>query len=212
MANKFEIASFNLFNFAKKFWDMFGDPTPKDVEIPQKDENGDIVVYTSPNRAKIFSEKTKLIVAFMSAPYSFNSYFKNNWKFAHLFLESDRIPPETENEYFEFVKDGEYFIGIKIKKTGIYEARYLQRGNNDSGYGGVGIDGSRSILEDRYGNNAGPWIHSHSVGANNFTESFYFGRLDTDEVLTAGSAFSDKLMWGGDAFLGQVYLRLVKEL
>ena len=52
MANKFEIANFNLFEFSKRFWDMFGDTTPKDVSIPQKDANGNIVNYLSPNRAK----------------------------------------------------------------------------------------------------------------------------------------------------------------
>ena len=52
MANLFEIASFNLHEFAKRFWDTYGNPTQMDVQVPQKDANGNVTIYSVPNRAK----------------------------------------------------------------------------------------------------------------------------------------------------------------
>jgi len=45
-----------LYNIAeqnRRAYQMFYDPTPQDVELPQLDENGNLITVTIPNRAKI---------------------------------------------------------------------------------------------------------------------------------------------------------------
>ena len=54
MAN-FDIASFNLLNWANSVADLY-DSTPKDVEITQKDDNGNLFTKTIANRGKFKQE------------------------------------------------------------------------------------------------------------------------------------------------------------
>ena len=54
MAN-FDIASFNLLNWANSVADLY-DSTPKDVEITQKDNNGNLITKTIANRGKFKQE------------------------------------------------------------------------------------------------------------------------------------------------------------
>ncbi len=54
MAN-FDIASFNLLNWANSVVDLY-DSTPKDVEITQKDTNGNLFTKTIANRGKFKKE------------------------------------------------------------------------------------------------------------------------------------------------------------
>ena len=51
MASNFDIASFNLLNWANSVVDLY-DSTPKDVEITQKDNNGNLFTKTIANRGK----------------------------------------------------------------------------------------------------------------------------------------------------------------
>jgi hypothetical protein len=51
MALPFDIANFNLVNFANAYNDLF-DSTPKDVQVQLKDSNGNIVTKTVANRGK----------------------------------------------------------------------------------------------------------------------------------------------------------------
>ena len=51
MANSFDIASFNLINWANSVVDLY-DSTPKDVEIVQKDNNGNLFTKAIANRGK----------------------------------------------------------------------------------------------------------------------------------------------------------------
>ena len=51
MANSFDIASFNLVNWANSVADLY-DSTPKDVEIIQKDNNGNLFTKDIANRGK----------------------------------------------------------------------------------------------------------------------------------------------------------------
>ena len=43
--------AWNFWELSKRFYDYFFNPTPMNVDIPQKDENGNIVTVSSPNRA-----------------------------------------------------------------------------------------------------------------------------------------------------------------
>ena len=164
---------------------------------------------------KLMAEKL-LAVAFLSAPNSYNAQYKNNWTYAHLFINGDRIDPASTNDYFEFIKDGDYYTGIKVLKDGIYECFYTQRGNGDDNgqYGCVSLNGDRDALEDKYGDNAGPWIHDHSGGDNNYSKSYYFGKLSAGDIISGGSDLNDDgyMKWGDNAFYGQVSVKLIKEL
>jgi hypothetical protein len=51
MALPFDVANFNLVNFANAYNDLF-DSTPKDVQVQLKDSNGNIVTKTVANRGK----------------------------------------------------------------------------------------------------------------------------------------------------------------
>ncbi len=55
MANSFDIASFNLINWANSVVDLY-DSTPKDVEIIQKDNNGNLFTKDIANRGKFKQE------------------------------------------------------------------------------------------------------------------------------------------------------------
>ena len=161
-------------------------------------------------------EEVKIFaVAFLSGPYSYNAQYKNNWKNAHCFINGDNIG-DTTNEYFEFIKDGDYYTGIKVLKDGIYECWYVQRGSgaDNSEYGVVSLDGDRGSLENRYGDSVGPWMHDHSGGDQNYSKSFFFGKLNAGDIISGGSdSNADGYMqWGKETYIGQLCVKLVKEL
>ena len=162
---------------------------------------------------KLMAEKL-LAVAFISGANSYNDQYKNNWTHNHSFVNGDETTDDSE--YFEFIKDGDYFTGIKVLKDGIYECFYTQRGNGDDNgqYGCVSLNGDRDALEDKYGDNAGPWIHDHSGGDNNYSKSYYFGKLSAGDIISGGSDLNDDgyMKWGDNAFYGQVSVKLIKEL
>jgi len=166
-------------------------------------------------------------ICFLSGPVSYNAQFKNNWNNCQIFIDGDNIG-DAVNEYFEPVKDGDYYVGIKILKTGIYECEYLQRGsgNDNAEYGVLAIDGNRLTIEQRYGDSScddstadnncktGPWTHDHSGGDNNWSKSYYYGRLEAGELLTGGANENEDgyMGWYNMAFVGRMYVKLIKEL
>ena len=153
-------------------------------------------------------------IAFLSAPHSNISYGKNNWYFFSSFIDGKRITGSSE--YFEPIKNGNLFTGVRVKKRGIYELWYVQRGegNDNAQYGVVTINGNRATLENRYGDHNGPWIHDHSGGALSYTKSWFFGELKPGEIVSGGAAEKKDhyLRWGAQAYNGQVCVRLIKEL
>jgi len=43
--------AWNFWELSKRFYDYFFNPTPMNIDLPQKDENGNIITVSSPNRA-----------------------------------------------------------------------------------------------------------------------------------------------------------------
>ena len=146
MANKFDIANFNLFEFSKRFWDMFGDPNPKFVEIPQKDENGNIVNYLSPNDAqktkKFWDDVGGALGQFNRTFYvnSVNGDDNNDGSFTHPFL--------TLNKAINSVQNGSKTV-ILLQRGQIFEEIGYRRSIGDkqlvNSYIELGYTGDNSL-------------------------------------------------------------------
>lgn len=77
-----------------------------------------------------------------------------------------------------------YNYGILVNTTGYYECRAGQRIQNGAdAYIGIGINGDRTALENR---TTGIWSHNHAGYNNLWTESYYIGLLNANEIITVG--------------------------
>lgn len=107
-----------------------------------------------------------------------------------------------------------YGTGIMVLMDGIYECFAAMRGNGADDYVGLALSGNRTTMEDRStGTSAsmtGGWTHDHTGGANNFTTSYYLGKLFGGELVTAGPpATPHNLSLGSAASFGMMKVRRV---
>lgn len=90
------------------------------------------------------------------------------------------------------------YDGIEIFRTGHYLVQTAQRANaTGSLYFGIGESGSRSALagvnNDR--GSDGIWSHDHSNGANEYSHSYFIGRLYDGDIITSGPPDSTTAGW-----------------
>ena len=105
-----------LYNVAeqnRRAYQLFYDPTPRDVQLPQIDENGNLTTVTIPNRAKILTE--------------FNSWKEN----ARIEFNSANICPnpyliDSDNSG---IPDGLAFANTKVLSTTVLTPK--KDGNSD---------------------------------------------------------------------------------
>jgi len=79
---------------------------------------------------------------------------------------------------------------IKIGMTGVYEIRSTMRGgpSGNAQYHALSLNGDRTNFENRstIAPINGVWTHDHPGAANNFTESYYLGRMNAGDLVSAG--------------------------
>jgi len=61
LQQKMDRLLYNIAEQNRKAYQLFYDPTPRDVQLPQLDENGNLITVTIPNRAKIKAEVASFI-------------------------------------------------------------------------------------------------------------------------------------------------------
>jgi hypothetical protein len=99
-----------------------------------------------------------------------------------------------------------YNYGLLIKETGFYEVKAAQRGATSGAMIGIGLNGDRSALETRSG---ATWSHDHSPGVGKWTESYYIGPLNINEIITAGSPAAADVSYGANGYNGFLVIKRI---
>jgi hypothetical protein len=99
-----------------------------------------------------------------------------------------------------------YNYGLLINQTGYYEVQAAQRSAGGDCYIGIGVDGNRTTLDTR---STGIWSHDHSLSAQQWTQSYYIGLLNANEIITAGGAASTNLTFGATGFAGFLSIKRI---
>jgi hypothetical protein len=95
---------------------------------------------------------------------------------------------------------------ITILEDGYYWCMGWQRGTAGDSYVGLGLDGSRSNLENRAN---GFWSHDHNAYSNQFRHTSYIGPLSAGEHITCGApstASAGYLSYGSYGYNGGYHI------
>ena len=140
-------------------------------------------------------------IATLQTSHSFNSKYKDNWLKG--FLGNG-----LSGEFFELVKEGDVYTGIRIKKPGLYRAYVFQRLRIDgydnysnykvadswNWYGHLGLNGDREALF----NKAISMMHDHAINQYIGYTAIFVGNLVNGDIITAGPCEEDMGYYSND--------------
>jgi hypothetical protein len=99
-----------------------------------------------------------------------------------------------------------YNYGLLINETGYYEVLAGQRSSGGDCFVGISVNGDRAVLETR---TDGIWSHDHSLSSQQWTQSYYIGLLNKDEIISAGGPTSTNLTFAAAGYAGFLTIKRI---
>ena len=130
--------------------------------------------------------------AFCQKPRSLTAPYKEKWGIH-----------ESSGRSIEATEDG-----FKILKSGHYEIFYEQRSRVDNGYGAIGIDGNRDILENDEGDKY-MWTQDHADKMK-FYHCRCMGFFAQNTLITAGSDRPELVEHDSQKYSGAFWIKRLK--